>query len=187
MSASAPPTSTSSPALRSARACGAAWLGGRAGVSGLRGLREKSETSGAGRAHRGCTAEEVLRRARRCVRPSREERQAFPASHGRVRQSGHRLHLPARKHRHQRSDGTTLPDADWLDCRTRIGLDPRTRAGWHAKGEAGRGANRTRTDEHRSSSHCPRPTQRNDVDRRLQEVGHFPQSRLQAGKEITGW
>ena len=60
-------------ALRSARACCAAWLGGRAGVSRQRSLREKSETSRARCAHRGCAAEEILCRARRCVRPSREE------------------------------------------------------------------------------------------------------------------
>jgi hypothetical protein len=35
-------------------------------------------------AHRGCAAEEILRGARCRVRPGREERQALPASHGRV-------------------------------------------------------------------------------------------------------
>ena len=63
------------------------------GVSG-----KESETSRSRRAHRRCTAEEILRRARRRVRPSREECQTFPASHGRVRQLGRRLHFPARKH-----------------------------------------------------------------------------------------
>ena len=123
----------------------------------------------------------------RRIRPSRAKRQAFPASHGRVRQISAWFYLTSREHRHQRSDGTTLLDAHWLNCRTRIGLDPRARFGWHAKSEARRGANRTRTNEHRSSSHCPRPTRRDEPDGRGQEVGHFPQSSLQVGKEITGW
>ena len=42
------------------------------------------------------------------------------------------------------------------------------------------------SDEHRSGSHRPRPTQRHDTDGRRQEVGHFPQPSLQAGEEITG-
>ena len=74
--------------------------------------------------------------------------EALPSSHGRVRQSGCRLHLPARKRGYERTDGTTFLDPHWLNCRTRIGLDPRTSPGWNAKGEAGRGTNRTRTDEH---------------------------------------
>ena len=77
--------------------------------------------------------------------------------------------------------GTTLLDPHWLNRRTRIGLDPRTSARWHAKGEARRGTNRTRTDEHRSSSHCPRPTERDDPDGCSQEVGRFPQPCLQTG------
>ena len=56
------------------------------------------------------------------------------------------------------ADGTSLPDPDWLDCRTRIGLDSRACLGRNAKGEAGRRADRTCPDELRSSSHCPRPT-----------------------------
>jgi eukaryotic-like serine/threonine-protein kinase len=72
------------PALRSARTCSAAWLAGCAGVSRQRSLREKSKTSGAGRAHRGCAAEEILRGARRCIRPCGEECEALPAGYGRV-------------------------------------------------------------------------------------------------------
>ena len=44
--------------------------------------------------------------------------------------------------------GTTVLDADWLDCRTGVGLDPRACLGRDAQGEARRRANRTRTDEH---------------------------------------
>ena len=139
------------------------------GVSGKRAQTPRSR-----RAHRGCAAEEILRRARRRVRPSREECQAFPASHGRVRQSGRGFHFPARERGHQRPDGTALPDADWLDCRTRIGLDPRACFGWHAEGEAGRCANRTRSDELGSCSHRPRPTQRNDTDGCVPRSGAFP-------------
>ena len=54
-------------------------------------------------------------------------------------------------------------------------------AGWHAKSQAGRGTNRTRTNEHRSSSHCPRPHRRDEPDGCSQEVGRFPQPSLQTG------
>ncbi len=89
-----------------------------------------------------------LCRARRCIRPSREKRQALPASDGRVRQSGYRLHFPARKRGYQRTNGETVLDPDWLDSRTRIGPDSRTSSGWNAKSEAGRGTDRTRSYEH---------------------------------------
>ena len=42
-------------------------------------------------------------------------------------------------------------------------------------------ADRTCPDEHRSCSHRPRPTQRDDLDGCVQEVGRFPQSSLQTG------
>lgn len=126
---------------------GTAWLGSRARVSRQRNLREKSETSGAGRTHRGCAAQEILCRARRCVRPGREKREALPASHGRVRQSGRGFHIPARERRHERPDGTTFLDPHRLNCRTRIGLDTRTSPRRNAQGEAGRCADRACTNE----------------------------------------
>jgi hypothetical protein len=78
--------------------------------------------------------------------------------------------------------GTSLSNADWLDCRTGVGLDPRTCVGWHAKGEARRGANGTRTNELGSCCHRPRPTQRNESDDCCQKVGRFPQPSLQLVK-----
>ncbi len=152
-----PPTSSRKPALRSARACGAAWLGGRAGVSRLRGLGRRARRPGldaliadARQKKFSVVLVAAFDRVARSVKHFLQVMDEFD-SLGVVFIPGAKTLTPA-------ADGTSLPDADWHDCRTRIGLDSRARLGWHAKGEARRCADRTCPDEHGSSSHRPRPT-----------------------------
>jgi hypothetical protein len=92
----------------------------REGVSRLRDLWAQGKASGARCSHRGCATEEIFGRACGSIRQGREERQALLADHGRVRQPRGRLYISSRKRGHERSDGATLLNAHWLDCRTRI-------------------------------------------------------------------
>ena len=100
---------------------------------------------------------------------------------------GDRLHLPARKHRHQRTDGETFLtligsiaelESDLIRDRVLAGMR-RAKLDGVRIGRAPMNIDRAAIVRDRFSGMTS--------DGCFQEVGHFPQSGLQTGKESKGW